>query len=251
MRVELVGAGALIVAGETFRAMCLAVGGQWPSLMLDWLPAYLDLFGVGMLLAVASAWQNTTAGLRLVRAGLGAGPGGTRLLDRLRFPWACWATAAAAFVAVANLGLPVAPLYTQTLGLGLAREALYGAFAVLLVAPAVFGPQGEGAIRAALSWRPVVALGVVSYGIYLWHQGWVALWLRWTGGHLFALSLWRVVLFVVAMAVVSAAASWWGLERWLIHGTGRRVEGQLRSPWRRPRPADTQLAPPALAGAQQ
>jgi peptidoglycan/LPS O-acetylase OafA/YrhL len=175
--------------------------------MLNWLPAYLDLFGVGMLLAVGSAWWATR----------GSSPG---VLDRPAAPWASWALALGAFVAVSNIGLPVAPLYTQTLGSGMARQALYGVFALLLVAPAVFGPQHRGPIRGLLSWRPVAALGVISYGVYLWHQAWIDLWLRWTGDRDFALSLWRFVPFVVVLGVLSAAFSWWGLERWVIR---RRV----------------------------
>ena len=41
--------------------------------------------------------------------------------------------------------------------------------AILLVVPAAIGDQRRGAVRAFLTWRPMVFLGEVSYGFYLWH----------------------------------------------------------------------------------
>jgi peptidoglycan/LPS O-acetylase OafA/YrhL len=40
---------------------------------------------------------------------------------------------------------------------------------VLLVTPVLLGAPGRGWVRWLLTWRPVVFLGVVSYGVYLWH----------------------------------------------------------------------------------
>lgn len=44
-----------------------------------------------------------------------------------------------------------------------------GPAAAFLVLPAVFGIQHHGAIRALLRSRVLVLIGLVSYGIYLWH----------------------------------------------------------------------------------
>lgn len=40
---------------------------------------------------------------------------------------------------------------------------------VLLVTPVLLGAPGRGWVRWLLTWRPVVFLGVASYGVYLWH----------------------------------------------------------------------------------
>ncbi|HMJ78549.1 MAG TPA: acyltransferase family protein, partial [Iamia sp.] len=46
------------------------------------------------------------------------------------------------------------------LGLALASAAVVAAVAL---------PRGEGPLSAVLGWRPLVAVGKVSYGLYLWH----------------------------------------------------------------------------------
>ena len=48
-----------------------------------------------------------------------------------------------------------------------------GSSRVLLLLPAVFGTERRGAVRSLLRFAPVAWLGLVSYGIYLWHQGWI------------------------------------------------------------------------------
>ena len=55
----------------------------------------------------------------------------------------------------------------------MARQTLYGVFAFFLLLPAVFGPQGKGLIRRFLQCWPMASLGVISYGIYLWHETWI------------------------------------------------------------------------------
>ncbi len=51
-----------------------------------------------------------------------------------------------------------------------ARHWLYAAVAVGVLLPAAFGPPGRGAIRRLLAHPVVLYLGVISYGIYLWHN---------------------------------------------------------------------------------
>jgi peptidoglycan/LPS O-acetylase OafA/YrhL len=51
----------------------------------------------------------------------------------------------------------------------LAITALTGSLMVLLVLPAVFGEAAGGLPRRLLAAPPVAWLGVISYGIFLWH----------------------------------------------------------------------------------
>ncbi len=92
-------------------------------------------------------------------------------------------------------------------------NVLQMAVGFFVVVPVVLGPQDRGAIRRVLRSRPAVYLGLVSYGIYLWH--WyvlriVADWFDWPLYH----GNWFVVLVVALPIVVFAASvSWFGLER--------------------------------------
>src|SRR6185369_664632 len=43
------------------------------------------------------------------------------------------------------------------------------ALAALLTVPVVVAASRPGALSRVLSWRPLVAVGLVSYGLYLWH----------------------------------------------------------------------------------
>lgn len=97
--------------------------------------------------------------------------------------------------------------------------------AVFVVAPVAL--EQRGAVARLLAWRPLVWLGTISYGIYLWHWP-IFLALNgertgWTGMRLFAARC--------ALTVAIAALSWWLFEQ----------------PIRRWRPARVPLLPLAAA----
>jgi len=114
-----------------------------------------------------------------------------------------------------------------------AREALHGSHDLTLrVVRDLPAAAGFGAIIAAaacsvhripgLSWRPLALVGLVSYGLYLWHVP-LLLWLRahglLPGNTLGALAV------VIVPALAFATGSWLLLERppqrWARHVTGR------------------------------
>jgi peptidoglycan/LPS O-acetylase OafA/YrhL len=139
-------------------------------------------------------------------------------------------------------------------GLGLERQTLYGLFAFFVVAPAVFGPQERGAIRGLLRTRVLVLIGVVSYGVYLWHESAQALFLRWSGDRLFTFPWWELAGVVTGLAILAATISYVFVERPILRG-GLRLSRRARPPGRAApspdaRPAATAVLTP-LAGAPQ
>jgi peptidoglycan/LPS O-acetylase OafA/YrhL len=196
---------ALMAICFAYRIAISMIHTPLAATMTNWLPGYIGQFALGMALAVASAYIEVTA----TKPGWLWHPG---------LAWVSWGFAAACFIAVGNLGLPVSALGNGTEAASLAKQALYGAFGFFIVVPGVFGPARSGAIRALLSARVVAAVGVVSYGVYLWHQAWVEMILSWSNSRLFAISFPFLALSVTALALASAALSYVVAEHPILHG---------------------------------
>lgn len=205
--VEWAGLGVLVAVGLAFRSLLYPVRDPgFPAstqfLMRYWLPAHLDLFALGMAMAVAS--------VQLERRGREPFTGG---LAGRAFPWVSWGLAAGALWVVAHKVGLTAALADASPAREWARHLLYAAMAVFLILPAVFGPQREGLVRRFLASRPMIGLGLVSYGIYLWHQAWLGKARGWTGGQLFDASLWKVAGLAFVLSVAVATASYLVVER--------------------------------------
>ena len=233
LRAELLGLGILVAISFAWRTAVLSGHSMLEASMPNWLPAYLDQFALGMFLAVISAWCTVTD----------RRPG---WLWHPAMPWVSWSLALGAFIAVSNIGLPLAPVTAAPVGVSLARQTLYGVFAFCMVAPAVFGPQDRGLVRRFLRLRWVAAAGVVSYGVYLWHEAWLHLYLRWTGNHLFTHPWSEMAAIVAALAIASASASYFLVERPILRWKRRKPLRSTAAAAPVPVPA-----PAAPAGAAQ
>ena len=205
VRVEVFAIAALMVICLAYRVAIYTSHAPIASTMPNWLPGYIGEFALGMGLAVASAWIEVTA----IKPAW---------LWHPSLPWVSWCLAAACLLCVGNIGLPLSPLGTGSEAADLAKQALYGAFGFFVVAPAVLGPARSGAIRTLLSTRVVAAIGVVSYGVYLWHQAWVSMVLSWSHSQLFGISWPFLALSVTGLALVSATLSYLIVERSVIQG---------------------------------
>jgi peptidoglycan/LPS O-acetylase OafA/YrhL len=198
---ELAGVALLYVTGLTTHALLLATHPHG-TIATYWLPAQIDLFALGMGLAVISAWTAERGAVPALFAEAGRRPG------------LCWAIATGAFlVAATALGLPRAFGELPKAG-EMGRQVLYAATAFFLILPAVFGPQEQGHIRGLLRSRPAQLLGLISYGIFLWHYDWLIKLRDW--GTIAALGQFRFVallVITVSLAVTCATASWLLVER--------------------------------------
>lgn len=187
-----------------------------------WLPANLDLFAIGMAVAVISA--GTEVGIeakRLVSAIRAVGEG-----------W--WLIAIAIFWFASNL--VDAGIYPRPEGWeGLFKQEFHGVVAGLMLLPIVFAPQRSVMLDKLLRWKPLAFCGVVSYGVYLWHQAWVGQASRWqyetvqraTGSApppemWFGASMPLLVVFGLTASILAATISWYALERPLMRYMARR-----------------------------
>jgi peptidoglycan/LPS O-acetylase OafA/YrhL len=194
LRAELIGLAAL--AGASLAVRTIAVGADMGTLGLT-LPGTFAWFAAGMALAaVSAAAVDPPAWLK--NAGL------------------AWGAAAVLYVILAyTLGRPEGFLFAGTqqgYGAALFEFAMSGAIAALVVVPAAFGSGGP--VRSVLGARTLAWLGLVSYGIYLWHHNTI-LWLidqdvleRFDAAPFLALTV-----LSIAIVVPIAAASYYLVER--------------------------------------
>lgn len=184
------------------------------TLIKPWLwvlPAYLDHFALGMALAVLS----------VAVADRSEKPRAVRVIDRA--PWLPWLFAALAFFLLAHL----VAWFPDSLSTRLiATHELQAVFAFALLLPAVFGNPDRGAVRKLLASRVLLWIGIVSYGVYLWHAAIIG-----TLVDLGALDglgfLWFIVV-ALGLTLLVVAASFYGVERPALR-LGRRFSHRRRS----------------------
>jgi peptidoglycan/LPS O-acetylase OafA/YrhL len=192
----------------------------------SWLPNQIDLFAIGMGVAVLWAWGEQTGRLDDLGRWLGRGAG-----------W-WWAAAFGTFLVITYV-LGAAPVAVGNVGAHWqARQSLYGLFGLLLLVPLVYGDQSVGGVRRTLRLRPIVWVGVVSYGFYLYHLDFMVRFSQhvpraqriasrlglpddWAGTGRGNLNLLLIILVGFVCGLSAAAVSWYALEKPLSHFKGR------------------------------
>jgi peptidoglycan/LPS O-acetylase OafA/YrhL len=202
LRPEAIGLAVLVAVGVAWKAWVLAaIAPQYVGATYPWLiamPAYLDMFAIGMALAVASVrWQERGGAPAWARGGPGL-----------------WWLAAAGLYALASVGVGLDDVDPRgfTHAEFVVRHVLYAAIAATVLLPVV---AGAGHATRALSTRALAALGLVSYGVFLYHLPLLALLGRWhladLEDHVHPYLLWTAA--ALAGSVALATASWKLIEQ--------------------------------------
>ena len=167
---------------------------------LIWLPANLDWFALGMLLAtVSAAPANHRPRAFGVLRELAAAGGSCWLLAGLVFWFAT---------------LPIAGPRGLALLSGWEwsfKHYLYGLCALLILLPLTVAPAGR--LGGFLCRRPLHDLGVISYGVYLWHLPLLIAVQRWLGYRTFEGHFWILLISTVLSATIVASVSWHVVEK--------------------------------------
>jgi peptidoglycan/LPS O-acetylase OafA/YrhL len=208
-QLELALLGLLALASVAWRGYV----GEHPNIPSATFASTFAWFALGMALALVSV---------------------SRPLPRrpARWSWAGWALAAVAYVVISRgLGLPGGFIFLehQTVAQSLAVYVLSGVVALGLALPAALEPVPRTAIGRVLASRVLAGLGLISYGIYLYHQP-IANALNGginSGGNATLRFLWLVAA-TAAIAIVAGALSYYLIER-----PALRLK-ELRRGYRRP-----------------
>lgn len=183
---------AAVAAGPLFRLATVLLAPGHPLAPLLLTPACFDLLGAGALLA----WLRHRRGEH----------------DPARRPWRRLGFLLLPVALAAALPFPPWASDWQTV---LAPAVQAFAFAALVDGAAI---GFRGALAAPLSWPPLLWIGRISYGIYLYHNN--AHWigprlLRWLTGYRVAYfpSETLHVLYLSALSLVAATLGWYLIER--------------------------------------
>ena len=208
----------LYLVGTLYRVV--AVQSAQPPPALSVLPAMLDWFALGMGLAVLRAAGERSRAVPALVATL------------VRIPALSWLLAAELFWVVVQFDLPrgFEPATSlQRLG----AHPFVGLAAFFFVLPVAL--QSGSRLPSPLDTlnSPVVRrLGLISYGIFLWHRIWIAVVLDIARDRGWQLSFLELLPLILVLTLASATVSFIALERplsRLVRGTHQRGRRRRRS----------------------
>lgn len=207
--IELSVLALLAIASLVFRTLAIASG---PTVVFSWLPGMFGWFAPGMALAVISVVLQERDRPWAPMAAVA------------RHPALVWLAAGVAFTAMAltvSAPLPTGTIYTE--GESFRLYVLSALVAILVLLPAVAGADQGGWPRRLLMLPWLAWLGLISYGIFLWHHTLMS-WLvgqavmDWAPGSGFIV----LTALTLVLAVICATGSYYLVERPILRFKDRR-----------------------------
>lgn len=173
--------------------------------MQMWLPRYLCWFLGGMAICTLTVWAQA------------ATPGGLRIRRFCQTvahsPGTCVIAAGVAYAVAATPIAGPRGLGLATLGEMEMRLFLYGAVAILLVAPVAFQPKGRTVTNTVFG-NPVMRfLGRISYGIFLWQFAALYWFYDLSDYKLFSGGFFLVALVGLAFSIALSTVTYYVLEK--------------------------------------
>ncbi|MFI9203871.1 acyltransferase family protein [Streptomyces sp. NPDC053048] len=177
-----------------------------------WPPYYVGYFAGGMLLAILSAYAEISPRTPAVHRWMGAHP----MLFWLA-GLGIYALYAAKLIGISGMG-NMAALWQEVFD-----HFLVAAFALLIVGPMTVPGVKSRLMDGLLANKPVRYLGQVSFGVYLWHEIVINVYLE--NGSIFgspalptpefrgSVGFWELLAFTLPVSVAIATASYYLLER--------------------------------------
>jgi peptidoglycan/LPS O-acetylase OafA/YrhL len=149
------------LAALSLLVRTLSFADRSPDTVSSTIAGTFTWFALGMGVAVASVrWHATPIADR---------PAALRLVARR--PALAWLGSGALLLLVTRIGMPTTDIISYDDNDWFFGHLLYGAIAITFAAPAMLGDPARGGLPArVLGWRPVAWLGLISYGVFLWHQ---------------------------------------------------------------------------------
>ncbi len=188
----------------------VALDGEWARTYANTILGTWPWFVVGMMLAVATAAWAHDDWADAPRV----------LLSARRHPWLWWIAGGVLLLCTALESVLPREVFFMTHNEIVLETVLFSLFAALLVAPVVLGEaSSRGAPASLLAMRPVVWLGTVSYGIFLWHLPII----QWAIRELPDAPVPVIGVISLSITLVCATASWYLVERPLIALAHRRL----------------------------
>lgn len=167
------------------------------------LPQFAAWFAIGMALASISAYSSAAATVPAIARAVA------------RHPGVPWLLAALFFVVDGLLTRVPADAFNYSPAQRTLQFVAWGAIALMLVVPAALGPSNRGFPSRVLAHAAIAWLGVISYGIFLYHQATITIIFEsgWRLSSFMPLRFAEFAALSVAMTVPLAAASYYLIER--------------------------------------